>query len=255
MLLVIDIGNTNIVIGVFEDDTLKAHWRIATKKTKTEDEYGILFVNLFRTSSLSIDDVDGIIMSSVVPPLSTTIGSVIEQYFGQVPLLVGPGVRTGMPILYDNPKEVGADRIVNSVGAYHKYKSALIIVDFGTATTFDVVSIKGEYLGGMIAPGISISINALFIHTSKLPRVELKKPKSIIGKNTIHSIQSGILYGYVGLVDGIVDKIVEEMGIKPKVIATGGLASVITPETRTIEVICENLTLDGLRLIWEMNRK
>lgn len=255
MLLVIDIGNTNIVIGVFENETLKAHWRIATKKTKTADEYGILFVDLFRTSSLAIDDVDGIIISSVVPPLSTTISTVTRQYFGISPLLVGPGVRTSMPILYDNPKEVGADRIVNSVGAYHKYKTALIIVDFGTATTFDVVSEKGEYLGGVIAPGISISIDALFIHTSKLPRVELKKPKSVIGKNTINSIQSGILYGYVGLVDGIVEKIIKEMGILPKVIATGGLAPIITPETRTIEETSENLTLDGLRLIWEMNRK
>ena len=255
MLLVIDIGNTNIVIGVFENETLKAHWRIATKKTKTADEYGILFVDLFRTSSLTIDDVDGIIISSVVPPLSTTISTVTRQYFGISPLLVGPGVRTSMPILYDNPKEVGADRIVNSVGAYHKYKTALIIVDFGTATTFDVVSEKGEYLGGVIAPGISISIDALFIHTSKLPRVELKKPKSVIGKNTINSIQSGILYGYVGLVDGIVEKIIKEMGILPKVIATGGLAPIITPETRTIEETSENLTLDGLRLIWEMNRK
>jgi type III pantothenate kinase len=180
---------------------------------------------------------------------------VANQYFHQAPMVIGPGIKTGMPILYDNPHEVGADRIVNAVAAFNRYNKSLIIVDFGTATTFDVVTEKGEYQGGVIAPGITISMDALFIHTSKLPRVELKMPKTVIGKNTVNSIQSGILHGYIGLVDGIVEKIIDEMPEKPVVLATGGLAPVIAPHTRTIESIEENLTIEGLQLIWEMNHK
>lgn len=255
MLLVIDIGNTNIVLGLFAGETLKANWRVATKKTKSADEYGILMLDLFRTKGMSTQDVDGIIISSVVPPLTPTLEEVARNYLDKTPLMVGPGIKTGMPILYDNPREVGADRIVNAVAAYHRYRCPVVIVDFGTATTFDVVSEKGEYLGGVIAPGITISTDALFIHTSKLPRVEIRKPKNIIGKNTVHSMQAGIFHGYVGLVDGIVEKIKQEMESELTVIATGGLASIIAPETQTIKEIYENLTLDGLRLIWKMNQK
>lgn len=255
MLLVIDIGNTNIVLGVFDGDELKSNWRLSTKKTKTEDEYGILFVDLFKIQGIDPGQISGIILSSVVPPLTQVIAKVAEHYFHQIPLTVGPGVKTGMPILYDNPKEVGADRIVNAVAAYNKHKCPLIIVDFGTATTFDAVSEKGEYLGGVITPGITISLDALFIRTSKLPRVEIVKPKTIIGKTTTHSMQSGILYGYVGLVDGIVAKMAEEMEPGMKVIATGGLAAVIAPESTSINEIDDSLTIEGLRLIWEMNAK
>lgn len=255
MLLVIDIGNTNIVLGVYDGNSLCAHWRVATEKTKTSDEYGMLFVNLFRTENLDIYSIDGIILSSVVPPLTPVVEVVAKKYFKQSPLIVGPGIKTGIPILYDNPHEVGADRIVNAVAAYNIWKSALLIVDFGTATTFDVVSEKGEYIGGVIAPGITISMDALFLHTSKLPRIEMKKPKQVIGKNTVNSMQSGIIYGYVGLVDGIVDRICEELSTKPIIVATGGLASIIAPESRTIESVQENLTIDGLLLIWEMNKK
>ena len=255
MLLVIDVGNTNIVLGLYVGDELKANWRISTKKSNSTDEYGTLIVNLFQVAGLPYREVTGMIVSSVVPPLTTTIQNMATKYFGIMPLQVGPGIKTGMPILYENPREVGADRIVNAIAAYQRFPESLIIVDFGTATTFDVVSEKGEYMGGVITPGITISMDALFTHTAKLPRFEIKKPRTVIGKNTIHSMQSGILYGYVSLVDGIVDRIFEELQSRPRVIATGGLAPIIVPETRTIEQICENLTLDGLRLIWEMNHK
>ena len=255
MLLVIDIGNTNIVLGIYEGEKLLAHWRLQSKAGKTQDEYGVLLVQLFRIKGIDVEAIQGVILASVVPPLVPVIQGVCENYFHIKPLMVEPGIKTGMPILYENPREVGADRIINAVAAYHQYQRPLIIVDFGTATTFDVVSGKGQYLGGLIAPGITISMDALFIKTSKLPRFELKKPKSVIGKNTIHSMQAGLLYGYVGLVDGIVERIAEEIGETPKVIATGGLAPTIAPETKTIEEINENLTLEGLRLIWEMNQK
>ncbi len=255
MLLVIDIGNTNIVLGVYDGAALLAHWRVATVKTKTEDEYEILFLNLFKASNIDVQSVSGIIISSVVPPLTYVVESVARNCFHIAPLIVSPGVKTGMPILYDNPHEVGADRIVNAVAAFNRWKQSLIIVDFGTATTFDVVSENGEYMGGVIAPGIAISLDALFIHTSKLPRVELKKPKNVIGKNTVNSIQSGILHGYVGLVDGIVNKIISELSAKPKIIATGGLSKIIASESKTIESVEKNLTIEGLLLIWEMNQK
>lgn len=255
MLLVIDIGNTNIVIGVFEEEELKADWRISTSKSKTSDEYGILLTDLFHARDLPIEKVHGIIISSVVPPLVETLERVCKNYFHLTPLVVGPGIKTAMPILYENPREVGADRIVNAVAAYAQFKQSLVVVDFGTATTFDVVSEKGEYIGGVITPGILISLDALFFRTAKLPRIELKKPKHVIGRNTINSMQSGIIHGYVGLVDGIVEKIIEEMGTNPKVVATGGLAAVIANESKTISATFSNLTLVGLRLIWEMNNK
>jgi len=255
MLLVIDIGNTNIVIGVFDNDQLLANWRINTVKTRTTDEYGILFHQLLATNSDIGTDFLGVIISSVVPPVSLTIEDMLKKYFKLKAIFVGPGLKTGMPILYDNPHEVGADRIVNAVGAFNKFKCPLVIVDFGTATTFDVISAKGEYLGGAITPGVNISLDALFMRTAKLPRVEIKKPPRVIGRNTVQSIQSGILYGYVGLVDGIVERIIKEMDQTPKVISTGGLAPIITPESRTISQTSSSLTLDGLLLIWKLNEK
>jgi len=254
MLLVMDVGNTNTVLGVFDGEELVHDWRIRTVVDHTVDEYGMLIYNLYKTSRISSRAIKDIIISCVVPPMLNILEPLCEKYFNIKPLIVGPGVKTGMPIYYDNPKEVGADRIVNAVAAFEKYGKELIIVDFGTATTFDYVTGKGEYMGGCISPGIMISSEALFERAAKLPRVELSRPKSIIAKDTISSMQAGIMFGYAGLVDGIVDRIKAEVKSKPRVIATGGLAKIIAPETRTIDVVDEMLTLDGLRLIHGRNR-
>ncbi len=254
MLLVIDVGNTNTVLGVFDGMELIHDWRIRTVVDHTVDEYGMLIYTLYKTSRISSRVVDDIIISCVVPPMLNILEPLCEKYFNIKPLIVGPGVKTGMPIYYDNPREVGADRIVNAVAAFEKYGKELIIVDFGTATTFDYVSAKGEYMGGCIAPGIMISSEALFERAAKLPRVELSRPKSIIAKDTSSSMQAGIMFGYAGLVDGIVERIKAEVKTNPKVVATGGLAKVIAPETRTIDVVDEMLTLEGLRLIHGRNR-
>lgn len=255
MLLVVDVGNTNTVLGLFDGETLVHDWRIRTVVDHTVDEYGMLIYNLYKSSKISSKRISDIIISCVVPPMLNILEPLCEKYFHLKPLIVGPGVKTGMPIYYDNPKEVGADRIVNAVAAYEKYKRDLIIVDFGTATTFDYVSGKGEYMGGCIAPGIMISSEALFERAAKLPRVELSKPRAIIAKDTVSSMQAGIMYGYAGLVDGIVGRMRGEVKSNPMVIATGGLAKIVAPETKTIEVVDDMLTLEGLRLIHLRNKQ
>ena len=255
MLLCIDIGNTNIVLGVVEGNRILDNWRVRTEREMTSDELGIFLGNLFRAADIRMEDIRHIIISCVVPPLLNTMEELSQRYFGVKPMIVGPGLKTGMPIHYDNPKEVGADRIVNAVAAYEKYRCGLIIVDFGTATTFDCVSEEGAYIGGAIAPGVTISCEALFQKASKLPRVEIfAKPKSVIAKDTISSMNVGIVYGYAGLVDGIVHRIKKAVGYQMTVIATGGLAPLICEESETIEHVEEFLTLEGLMILFERNR-
>ena len=254
MLLVIDVGNTNVVIGAMDGEKVLAHFRVRTERDITVDEMGMLFRNLFMSRSLDLSQVKDVIISSVVPPMQSTLEGFCDTYLSARPMFVGPGIKTGMPIYYDNPKEVGADRIVNAVAAYEKYKRALIIVDFGTATTFDYVSPQGEYMGGAIAPGLVISSEALFQKASKLPRVEIfARPKKAVAKDTITSMNSGLVFGYVGLVDGLVNRMKEETGTEPYVIATGGQAALIASESTTIDEVTPELTLEGLRLIYLRN--
>jgi type III pantothenate kinase len=254
MLLVIDIGNTNIVFGVYKEDTLVNHWRVSTVLERTADEYAILLNSLLYFEKIRLNDIDSVIISCVVPPLLMPFQSICSKYVGVQPLVIGPGIKTGMPILYENPQEVGADRIVNAVAGYEKHKKALIIVDFGTATTFDYVTPKGEYAGGAIAPGMGISLEALFERASKLPRVELVKPKDVIGRNTVSAMQAGIVYGYISLVDGIVTRMKETVNTDPRVIATGGLAGLIFQESHTLDEVDEFLTLKGLKILYEKNK-
>ncbi|MCL6589066.1 MAG: type III pantothenate kinase [Firmicutes bacterium] len=262
MLLVFDIGNTNIVAGVYQQTKLAAAWRLATDRQKTADEYGILLKNLFQFENLNASQVTAAVVSSVVPPVTDLLQGMLEKYFGVKGLTIGPGVKTGLSIKYDNPREVGADRVVNAVAGIHLYNPPLIIVDFGTATTFCAINANGDWLGGAIAPGLGISSEALFQRTAKLPRVELVKPKTVIGKNTVNSIQSGLFYGYIGLVESLILRIKDEMGQNPenlkgrnpRVIATGGLAELIAAETDLIDEYNPNLTLEGLRIIYELNK-
>ncbi len=281
MLLALDVGNTNPVLGLYRlddeqtggaaaplqssegaasgggqaaDSKLAAHWRVTTHRTQTSDEYGVLFVNLFTMQGISVEQVTHIIISSVVPPVESTLRRVCEKYFKLQPLFVEPGIKTGMPVLVDNPAELGADRLVNAIAAFERYGGPCIVVDFGTATTFDVISAKGEYLGGAIAPGLGISADALFSRAARLGRVDVKRPARVIGTNTVTHLQSGLYYGYIGLVDGILERMSAELGAQPRVISTGGLARTISGDSQYIAQIDDMLTLDGLRILFERNR-
>ena len=254
MLLVIDVGNTNIVYGLFDGDKLVHQWRVESGRGRTADEYAVVLWQLCQMYDVAVKDVHAAILASVVPSLTEPMIDLVKRAFGHEAMVVGPGIRTGMAILYENPREVGADRIVNAVAAFEKSKGGVIVVDFGTATTFDCVTPKGEYLGGVIAPGIQISADALFSRAAKLPRVEIAKPAKVVGRNTLASMQSGLVYGYVGLVDGLVERLLGELGYPCAVIATGGLAPLIAPLSKSIGEVDEMLTLVGLRILYERNR-
>jgi len=255
VILAIDVGNTNVVLGAYTGEKLVTHWRVSTQRHRTSDEYGIFVLQLFKYAGLDPSRVEAIVLASVVPPLTPAIQDMCRRFFGIEPLVVELGIKTGITIGYENPREVGADRIANAVAAYRKYGGPVIVVDFGTATTFDAITGSGEYLGGAIAPGLNISAEALYVRAAKLPKVELTTPGHAIGGNTVASMQAGIIFGYAGLVDELVTRIKRELGGEARVVATGGVASIVVPETTTIEVIDQWLTLEGLVMIYQMNSK
>ena len=254
MLLVMDVGNTDTTLGAYDGDQLIHHWRVDSERRRTPDEYAVLLKSLMELRGISLEKIDAIAIASVVPPLTQNLVAACERYIEQEPLVIGPGIKTGMPIVYDNPREVGADRIVNAVAAYDRTSKATIVVDFGTATTFDFVSEAGEYVGGIIAPGLHTSADALFARAAKLPRVEIARPPRVVGRNTVHAMQAGLFFGYAAMVDGLVARVANESGGDPHVIATGGLAHLIATETSRIDEVDEDLTLRGLRLIWQRNQ-
>lgn len=255
MLLAIDVGNTNTVLGLYDGATLRHSFRIESAKGRTADEHIVVFLTLLDVAGLARSAVHATIIASVVPSLTETIAAAVRSAFGHEPMIVGPGLRTGMPILYDNPREVGADRIANAVAAYARVQGAVVVVDFGTGTNFDCVNARGEFVGGVIAPGLQISADALFSRAARLARIPIQRPPRTIGKNTTHSVQAGIVFGYVGLVDGLVERIRAELGPPVRVLATGGLAGLLAPESRTIDEVIPDLTLEGLRMLYERNRE
>ena len=255
MLLTIDVGNTNITLGVYDGEALGPRWRLNTDHHRMPDEYGILMINLFQHAGVNVKDIHGVAMASVVPPLTGTFVQACERYISRPLLIVDAGVKTGVRVKYDDPKQVGADRVVDAAAVHKLYGGPACSVDFGTATTFDAISADGDYLGGAIAPGIGIAAEVLFQRTAKLPKVDLQRPPAAIGRNPVHSIQSGLLFGYVGLVEGMVARFRAELGPQMKVIGTGGLADIIAKETQVIEILAPWLTLDGLKIVWELNQK
>jgi type III pantothenate kinase len=259
MLLAIDVGNTNIVLGVFEGAQLRATWRLLTLRERTADEVGLMVVGLIGHEHIDLAAIDQVVLASVVPPLTPIMIGMVKRYFGRDPLVVDPRTNAGMPILYERPSEVGADRIANSIAAYEQYGRVrgepLIVADLGTATTFDVITVKGEYLGGVICPGPQIAADALFQRAARLPRVDVQKPKTVVGRTTVHAIEAGLFYGYLGMVEGLVRRISDELGGRAITIATGGLAPLIVPETQVFQAVEPDITLQGLRIIWERNRR
>ncbi|QGQ93705.1 type III pantothenate kinase [Paenibacillus psychroresistens] len=254
MIFVVDVGNTNIVLGVYKGKDLLHHWRLSTNRSATTDEYGIMIFNLFQIAGIRVDEIEGVIISSVVPPLMFTLERVSTKYLKKTPLIVGPGIKTGLNIRIENPREMGADRIVNAIAGIELYGAPLIIVDFGTATTFDYIDEAGHLLGCAIAPGIGISMEALYQHAAKLPRIDLVRPKTTVGRNTVTSMQAGSIFGFAGQADGIVDRMREEFASSPTVVATGGLAELISSESKSIQIVNPLLTLQGLQIIYERNQ-
>ncbi|HEY2407787.1 MAG TPA: type III pantothenate kinase [Polyangiaceae bacterium] len=251
MLLAVDIGNTNVVFGLYRERTLEQTFRVSTVRTRTEDEYGVLLLELLSLRKVPRDAIDAAIIASVVPPLTEVMSQAVRQAFARDPLIVGPGTKTGIPVLYENPRDVGSDRIVNAVAAFERVHGAVIVVDFGTATTFDCISPKGEYLGGVIVPGVQVSLDGLLSHAAKLQRVEISAPPHVVGRNTTHALQSGVVFGYASLVDGLVDRLQQELGFSCRIIATGGLSALIAKHSARIQETDPNLTLEGLRILHE----